>query len=152
MKMPPIFLDYKASVPSNQTGGVAAFALPGPPGIQLADLGLFSPPPIPAVNRIELKGTVGLQALTGRPIVVFRLFRLADGIAPGLEIFNKRFTPEPAPAESFYTISLHMIDFNVAASSGFIVYRLTGEIANIAGNIANVVGPVTFTGLAVGNL
>jgi hypothetical protein len=69
-----------------------------------------------------------------------------------VEIFNKRFTPEPAPAESFYTISLHMIDFNVVASSGFIVYRLTGEIANLPGNTANVIGPVTFTGLIVGNL
>jgi hypothetical protein len=150
--MPEIFLDYKASVPSGQTGGIAPIPLPAAPGVQLADLGIFIVSPVPAQNRIELKGTIGFQVLTGRPIALFRIFRLADGTPPGVEIFNKRLTPEPAPSESFYTVSYQMIDFNVAAATGFIVYRLTGEIINLPGNTANVVGPITFTGLAVGNL
>jgi hypothetical protein len=150
--MPETFLDYKASVPSSRTGGVPPIALPAPPGTQLADLGISIVPPVPAVNRIELKGTLGLQALTGTPIVIFRIFRQATGAGPQVEIFNKRITPEPAPAESFYTMSFLTIDFNVAASNGFIIYRLTGEVANLPGNTASVVGPVTFTGLAVGNL
>lgn len=148
--MPEIFLDYKASEPRSVVG--APTALPGTPGIQLADLGIFIAPPVTSPNRIELKGTIGLQALTGNPIVVFRIFRLSDGVPPGIQIFNKQQTLEPAPAESFFTISLHMIDFNVPASTGFIVYRLTGEISNFPGNTASVVGPVVFTGLAVGNL
>jgi hypothetical protein len=150
--LPEIFLDYKASEPSNSTGGVPAFPLPGSPGVQLADLGIFIAPPVPAVNRIELKGTVGVQAVTGTPIVIFRIFRLPNGIGPGLEIFNKEQTMEPAPAESFYTMSFLMIDFNVVASTGFIQYVLRGEVSNPVGNTANVVGPVTFTGLAVGNI
>jgi hypothetical protein len=150
--VPEIFLDYKASVPSNMTGGVPAIALPGAPGVQLADLGIFIPPPVPMPNRVELKGTLGIQALTGTPLAVFRIFRLANGIGPGVQIFNKEQTLEPAPAEAFYTLSFLMIDFNVSASTGFIVYRLTGELSNPIGNTANVVGPVTFTGLAVGNL
>jgi hypothetical protein len=150
--MPEIVLDYKASEPSNQTGGVPAFALPVSPGIQLADLGIFIVPPVPATNRIELKGTVGLQALTGTPVVVFRIFRLTNGVGPAVEIFNERFKPEPAPAEAFYTASFHTIDFNVAASSGFIVYQLTGEVLPAPVGTVNVVGPVTFTGLAIGNI
>ncbi|OLS34055.1 hypothetical protein [Bacillus sp. MRMR6] len=149
--MPEIILDYKASEPSNQTGGVPAFPLPVG-GIQLADLGIFIVPPVPATNRIELKGTIGIQALTGTPVVIFRIFRQADGVGPEVEIFNKRVTPEPAPAEAFYTVSFSTIDFNVAASSGFIVYRLRGEVLSVPAGTVNVVGPVTFTGLAVGNI
>ena len=149
--MSEIVLDYKASVPSNQTGGLPAFALPVG-GTELADLGIFIVPPVPATNRIELKGTVGMQALTGTPVVLLRIFRLDNGMGPAVEIFNKRFTPEPAPAEAFYTASFHTIDFNVAAASGFIVYRLTGEILPAPVGTVNVVGPVTFTGLAIGNI
>lgn len=150
--MSVVILDYKASVPDNQTGGVPPIILPGSPGTQLADLGEFIIPPVPALNRIELKGTIGLQALTGTPIVIFRIFRLANGAPPSVEIFNKRLTPEIAPAESFYTVSFSTIDFNVSASTGFIVYQLTGEIANTGANTASVIGPVTFTGLAIGYL
>jgi hypothetical protein len=149
--MPEIILDYKASEPSNQTGGAPAIPLPAA-GVQLADLGLFIQPPIPATNRIELKGTVGLQALTGAPVVFFRIFRQANGVGPDVEIFNKRFTPEPAPAESFYTVSFSTIDFNVAAASGFIVYKLRGEVLAAPVGTANVIGPITFTGLALGNI
>ena len=149
--MPENILDYKASEPSNQTGGVPAFALPVG-GIQLADLGIFIVPPVPAINRIELKGTVGLQALTGTPVVFLRIFRQVNGVGPDVEIFNTRFTPEPAPAEAFYTASFQMIDFNVAASSGFIVYKLRGEVLLAPVGTVNVVGPITFTGLAIGNI
>jgi hypothetical protein len=149
--MPEIILDYKASEPSNQIGGLPAFSLPVG-GIQLADLGIFIVPPVPAANRIELKGTVGLQALTGTPVVFLRIFRQVNGVGPDIEIFNTRFTPEPAPAEAFYTSSFQTIEFNVAASSGFIVYKLRGEVLAAPAGTVNVVGPITFTGLAVGNI
>lgn len=149
--MPEIILDYKASEPSNQTGGTPAIPLT-PAGVQLADLGIFFTPPGPATNRIELKGTVGLQALTGTPVVFLRIFRQANGVGPDVEIFNKEFTPEIAPAETFYTISFSTIDFNVAASSGFIVYKLRGEVLAAPVGTANVIGPITFTGLAIGNI
>jgi len=145
-------LDYKASVPSSTSGGIAPIALPAAPAsIQLADLGIFIVPPVPSSNRIELKGTVGLQALTGNSNVVLRIFRLADGVSPGLEIFNKTLTAESAPAETFYTASFSTIDFNVSASTGFIVYNLTGEVTS-AETSASVIGPIAFTGLAIGNV
>jgi len=155
--MAEIILDYKATVPSNGIGGVIpSGVLPAPlgasPGIQLANLGIFIAPPVPQPNRVELKGTVGVQATAGTPIVVFRLFRQPDGAGPLVQIFNKQFTAEPAPAESLYTMSFHTIDFNVNAASGFIVYYLTGEVANAPGSTATVTGPVTFTALAIGNL
>jgi hypothetical protein len=152
--MPEIILDYKASQPSNQTGGTPAFPLPVSPalGIQLADLGIFMMPPIPTINRIELKGTVGLQAVSGTPVVEFQLTRQPDGVGPEIEIFNKRFTLEPAPAEGFYTASFHTIDFNADAASGFIVYRLRGRVLDVPVGVVNVVGPITFTGIAVGNI
>lgn len=150
--MPEIILDYKASEPSNQTGGAPAFSLPVSPGIILADLGLFIVPPVPATNRIELKGTVGIQAVTGTPIVVFRIFRLANGVGPAVEVFNKQITAEPSPAEAFYTVSFSTVDFNVAASSGFIVYQLTGEVLPAPAGTVNVVGPITCTGMAVGTI
>ncbi|UQD51861.1 exosporium protein C [Bacillus methanolicus] len=149
--MPEIILDYKASEPSNQTGVVPAFALPVG-GTQLADLGIFIVPPVPAINRIELKGTVGLQALTGTPVVFLRIFRQVNGMGPDVEIFNARFTPEPSPAEAFYTASFLTIDFNVSAATGFIIYKLRGEILAAPAGTVNVVGPVSFTGLAVGNI
>lgn len=149
--MPEIILDYKASEPSNQIGGAPAFALPVG-GVQLADLGIFIVPPVPAINRIELKGTVGLQALTGTPVVFIRIFRQVNGVGPDVEIYNDRFTPEIAPAEAFYTTSFHMIDFNVSAATGFIVYKLRGEVLAAPAGTVNVVGPVSFTGLAVGNI
>lgn len=150
--MPEIILDYKASLPSNQTGGGPAFALLVTPGIQLADLGIFMVPPVPAENRVELKGTVGIQVLSGTPVVRFRITRLEDGVGPEVEIFNKQFTPEPAPAEAFYTASFHTIDINVAAASGFIVYRLMGEILPAPAGSVNVVGPISLTGIAIGNI
>ncbi len=150
--MAEILLDYKSSVPSNQTNGTPPFPLPVTPGIQLADLGIFITPPVPATNRIELKGTVGLQAVTGAPVVFLRIFRQVNGMGPEVEIFNTRFTPEPAPFEEFYTASFDTIDFNVTAASGFIVYRLTGEVLAAPAGTVNVVGPISFTGLAIGNI
>lgn len=152
--MPETILDYKASVPSSVTGGITPIAITAAPGVQLADLGIFITPPVPASNRIELKGTVGLQALTGTPTVILRIFQLVNGAGPGLQIFNTEQTLEsaaiPLPGEIFYTLSFHMIDFNVSSSTGFIQYVLTAELG--AGGTANVVGPITFTGLAVDSL
>lgn len=149
--MAEVILDYKASEPSSFTNGGAPVPLPLA-GVQLADLGIFIAPPIPVSNRVELKGTVGIQALSGNPVVTFRIFRLTDGIGPGVEIFNKRLTAEPAPAESFYTVSFHMIESDVAAASGFIVYQLFGEVTNAPAGTASAIGPITFTGLAIGGL
>ncbi|MDN8592601.1 hypothetical protein Q0V21_28165 [Paenibacillus sp. 11B] len=144
-------LDYKASVPSNQIGGIADIPLTVSPGVQLADLGIFITPPIPAVNRVELKGTLGLQGISGNPIVTVTITRLPDNIGPGSVIFTKQINIEAqALTEIFYTSSFSTIDFNVTSATGLIVYTLTAQIA-AAGNVANVVGPITFTGMAIGS-
>ena len=83
-------LDYKASVPTSTIGGIAPIVIPVSPGIQLADLGIFIVPPVPPTNRVDLKGTVGLEGIAGNPIVTLKIFRLTDGISPGIEILASK--------------------------------------------------------------
>ncbi|MDG0812231.1 exosporium protein C [Cohnella rhizosphaerae] len=144
-------LDYKASVPSSVLGGTAPLTIPVAPGLQLANLGIFIVPPVPLSNRVELKGTVGIQATAGNPAITIRVFRVPDNVGSGIQIFSKALNVESgALAERFYTASFSTIDFNVAAATGFIVYNLTIEASAAAS--ANVIGPITFTGLAIGNV
>ncbi|MDO7905381.1 hypothetical protein Q5741_03020 [Paenibacillus sp. JX-17] len=142
-------LDFKASVPANQFGSITPIPLPITPGVLLADLGIFIVPPVPQPNRVDLKGTIGLNSITAAsPTVTIRIFRLNDNTGPGVEIFNKRLTVEgSANTELIYTASFSTIDFNVAPTSGFVVYQLFAESSAVG--TVTVVGPVTFTGLAV---
>jgi hypothetical protein len=144
-------LDYKASVPANITGGTS-IVLPVNPGIQIADLGMFIGDPLVTNNRIELKGTVGLLGVAGNPNVEFRIYRLPDNVAPGTMIFNKVLTVEStALTEIYYTASFSTIDFNVTTTTGFVVYQLTAQVET-GGTNATVIGPITFTGMAIGNV
>lgn len=135
-------LDFKASVPSNTNGGSPPLlinAAPFPP-LVLADLGIFLTPPAPASNRVELVATVGIRAISGVPRILFQITR------DGNIIFTTAASAEPS-FDNFYTVTFETVDFNV--SSGFHVYTLTAQVVNPPAT-ANVVGPVTFSGLAIG--
>lgn len=135
-------LDYKASVP-NSTASSTLITVPlSPSNVQLADLGLFLTPPVPMPNRVRLIATVGIQNLSNTiQQVVFRVFR------DGNPIFSTQQGLEPPDDEQFYTVSMQALDFNVP--SGFHVYTLTVErLTATAGDV--VVGPITFTCLAIG--
>lgn len=135
-------LNYKASEPSNATGGIAAIPIPASPAnTVLADLGIFLAPPAPQPNRVRLIATVSLQTTAiGVDQILFRIFR------DGNQIFNTQQSVDFVGFENFYTVSMQAIDFNV--SSGFHVYTLTVE--RLTGTNTVVVGPITFSGLAIG--
>lgn len=139
-------LDYKASEPSSISGSDSIFVPQSPANFQIADLGLFLTPPVPSPNHVRLIANLGIQNISIGVVqqVVFRIFRDEN------EIFRTQqgldFTGVGGD-EQFYTVSLQALDFNVP--SGFHVYTLTVErLTATVGDV--VIGPITFSGLAIG--
>ncbi|MCJ8010226.1 exosporium protein C [Paenibacillus sp. KQZ6P-2] len=99
---------------------------------------------IPAVNaqpnRVELVATVGVKGVTGIVQILFRIFR------DGVEIFNTQQGIESAGSEQNYAVTFQAVDRNVKA--GTHVYTVTAE-NRTANTRADVVGPISFSGLAV---
>jgi len=91
-------------------------------------------------NRVELVATVGVRGVTGIAQILFRIFR------DGAEIFNTIQGIESAGSEQNYAVTFQAIDKNVRA--GTHVYTLTAENGT-ANTRADVVGPISFSGLAV---
>ncbi|MCM3698448.1 exosporium protein C [Paenibacillus macerans] len=91
-------------------------------------------------NRVDLVATVGVRGITGIAQILFRIFR------DGKEIFNTQQGIESAASEQNYAVTFQAEDRNVRA--GAHVYTVTAE--NLTANTkAAVVGPVSFSGLAV---
>lgn len=91
-------------------------------------------------NRVELVATVGVRGITGIGQILFRVSR------DGTEIFNTVAGIESTGSEQNYVVTFQAIDRNVATGSH--LYVLTAE--NLTPNtIVNVVGPVSFSALAV---
>lgn len=91
-------------------------------------------------NRVELVATVGVRGITGIAQILFRIFR------DGREIFNTIQGIESAGSEQNYAVTFQSIDRNV--SSGNHVYTVTAE-NQTANTRVDVVGPISFSGLAV---
>ncbi|WP_082053752.1 exosporium protein C [Gordoniibacillus kamchatkensis] len=91
-------------------------------------------------NRVELVATVGVRGVTGIAQIRFRIWR------DGMQIFTAQQGVESAGSERNYTVSFQAIDRNVRA--GTHVYTVTAE-NRTAGTTAAIVGPVSFSGLAV---
>lgn len=153
--MANVILDYKASVPDNTFGGAAPQPIPQIPNqLLLADLGMFLSEltPSAASNRVYLSADVGIRSQLGslfNNAVFFRIYR------DGQEIFNTSVGLQATPVlpAHDYNITFNMIDEGVPF--GFHVYQLIVQAAIANTNlavftIAQVVGPVTFSGLAVG--
>lgn len=91
-------------------------------------------------NRVDLVATVGVRGVTGIAQILFRIFR------DGKEIFNTQQGIESAASEQNYAVTFQAEDRNVR--SGTHVYTVTAE--NLAANTrADIVGPISFSGLAV---
>ncbi len=92
-------------------------------------------------NRVELVATVGVRGVRGTAQILFRVTR------DGTEIFNTRVGIESSSgSEQNYAVTFQAVDRNVAAGSH--LYRVTAE--NLTANTrVDVVGPVSFSGLAV---
>lgn len=91
-------------------------------------------------NRVDLVATVGVRGVTGIAQIRFRIFR------DGREIFNTQQGIESAGSEQNYAVTFQAEDRNVRA--GAHVYTLTAE-NRTANTRADVVGPISFSGLAV---
>lgn len=91
-------------------------------------------------NRVELVATVGVRGITGIAQILFRIFR------DGREIFNTIQGIESAGSEQNYVVTFQAIDRNLR--SGNHVYTVTAE-NQTANTRVDVVGPISFSGLAV---
>jgi len=131
-------------MPANGQTGFTPIPIPVAPTapVPLADLGIFLSisPPAPTVNRVELVATVGIQSTLGIPHVQFRILR------DGSEIFNTVQGAENGE-EEFVTVTFEAVDFNVPL--GFHTYTLDAQVLDV-GTTAQVVGPISFSGLAIG--
>lgn len=91
-------------------------------------------------NRVDLVATVGVRGVTGISQILFRVFR------DGVEIYNTLQGIESAGSEQNYAVTFQAEDKNV--KSGIHTYTVTAE-NRTANTRADVVGPISFSGLAV---
>lgn len=91
-------------------------------------------------NRVDLVATVGVRGVTGIAQILFRVFR------DGREIFNTQQGIESTGSEQNYAVTFQAEDRNVR--TGAHVYTLTAE-NRTANTRADVVGPLSFSGIAV---
>ncbi|TDF96382.1 exosporium protein C [Paenibacillus piri] len=91
-------------------------------------------------NRVDLVVSVGVRGVKGIGQIRFRIFR------GGKEIFNTQQGIESAGSEKNYVVTFQAEDRNVRA--GTHGYTVTAE--NLTANTrVDVVGPISFSGLAV---
>jgi len=135
-------LDYHATEPLSIFNPGNAFQIPQSPfKILLASIQINIPSSATLNNRVELISTVGVEGITNIAQIVFRIFR------NGQEIYNTQVGAESSDSEINYAFTFQAIDFNLASGTNF--YQLTAENAT-PDTQANVVGPVNFSGLAIG--
>ncbi|WP_261131875.1 hypothetical protein [Bacillus sp. Marseille-Q3570] len=133
--------DYNVSAPASSNGALNRAIPASPSTIKLAEFGLSIPT---NTNHVELTGSVGWEATLGNPIVLIKLFR-------GSQIIFTTTSQIDISVENNRTVSFNAVDFNVPA--GPQAYSITIELTNSLGllNQGAVIGPVTYTGMAIGN-
>jgi hypothetical protein len=134
-------LDYFVSAPSKSNNSLNRTVPASPGNIKLAEFGLSIPNPS---NFVELTATVGWQATLGNPVVLFKIFR-------GTQIIFTTTDEIDLTLANTKTLAFNTVDFNVP--TGQQKYTLTVELTNDLPllNSAAVIGPVTFSGFAIGN-
>ncbi|MCF6410203.1 hypothetical protein [Pseudalkalibacillus salsuginis] len=132
-------LDYFVSAPATSNGSLNRVVPASPSTMKLAEFGLSLPT---QAQQVELTATVGWETTAGSPIVLFKIFR-------GTQIIFTTTSQIDITVETSRTVAFNAVDFNVPA--GRQVYSLTVELTNPVGllNQASVIGPVTFTGIAI---
>ncbi|NOU73994.1 exosporium protein C [Paenibacillus sp. LMG 31458] len=133
-------LDKNAVQPLSRFNLSRSFMIPrSPKRVSLATIQLRIPANAQP-NRVELVATIGVRGITGIAQILFRIFR------DGREIFNTKTGIESVGSEQNYAITFQAIDKNVR--SGNHIYTVTAE-NQTANTRADVVGPISFSGLAV---
>ncbi|MCR8844916.1 exosporium protein C [Paenibacillus sp. SC116] len=134
-------LDKATSQPRSRFNlGSSTIIRRSPARSSLASIRLRIPSANAQPNRVELVATVGVRGVTGIAQVLFRIFR------DGNEIFNTVQGIESSGSEQNYVVTFQAINRNVPAGSH--VYTVTAE-NQTANTRADVVGPISFSGLAV---
>ncbi|SES17566.1 exosporium protein C [Psychrobacillus sp. OK032] len=134
-------IDYQAAQPIRRVNLNNPIMIPRSPlRVSLANIRI-SIPSGATRNRVELIATVGVHGVTGTSQILFRIFR------DGREIFNTQVGVESdTTSEVNYVETFQAIDFNVG--QGTHVYQVTAQNLT-SGTEAAVVGPVSFSGLAI---
>lgn len=134
-------LDYQATEPLSTFNPNTAFPIPQAPfRVLLASIQINIPGTASRNNHVELLASIGVAGVTGISQIVFRVFR------NGKEIYNTQDGVESAGSEQNYIFTFQAIDSNLPAGTSS--YQVFAE--NITPNTqANVVGPVSFSGLAI---
>lgn len=138
--MAKTLLDYNSTVVTPVTNGVN-IPIPVVGGVQIAGVSVFLDPADPAslTNRVELKATIGVEALTDTPNILVRIWRAGTEIFYGLVELEDAFN-------DWGLISVHMVEH---APLGVQNYQLIVENQD-NNSTARVVGPVVFTATAIG--
>lgn len=134
-------LDYQATEPLSTFNPETAFPIPQTPfKVLLASIQINIPGTASRNNSVELLASIGVAGVTDISQIVFRVFR------NGKEIYNTQDGVESAGSEQNYIFTFQAIDSNLIAGANF--YQVFAE--NITPNAqANIVGPFSFSGLAI---
>jgi len=135
-------IDYQATEPIRKVNNNNPVAIPHSPKlIVLASIRITVPRRNANKNSVELISTVGVLGVSGTSQILFKIFR------DGKEIFRAQEGIESdTTSEVNYIVTFQAIDMNVGQGTHF--YEMTAEnITN--GTEAAVVGPISFSGLAV---
>ncbi|PGB06374.1 exosporium protein C [Bacillus toyonensis] len=134
-------IDYQAIQPINKTDATT-FTIPDSPNKAiLANIELKIPIKDSRNNRVELIATVGVKGITDISQILFRVFR------NNIEIFHTQVSIRSTDSEQYYVETFQTINKNI--SCGIHEYTLTVENLTSAAS-ADVIGPLTFSALAIG--
>lgn len=135
-------IDYQATEPIRKVNNNNPIAIPhSPRRLVLASIRIAIPRRNANNNHVELIATVGVRGISGTSQILFKIFR------DGREIFRAQEGVESdSGSEVNYIVTVQAIDTNVGQGSH--LYQVTAEnMTN--GTEAAVVGPISFSGLAV---
>ncbi|RUT29166.1 hypothetical protein EJP77_15745 [Paenibacillus zeisoli] len=129
-------IDFGKSIAASLSQSINVPILGAPQQNVLSEYGLF----VPEGGQALINATVGLQTTLGVPDLLFTILR------NGSQIFTIR--TGGLAVNAFNDVSFSFVDTNVP--QGYYAYTLVVSITNpIELNLANVIGPVIFSGLSL---
>ncbi|HEY2494196.1 MAG TPA: hypothetical protein VGI33_14985 [Paenibacillus sp.] len=129
-------VDFGKSIASSSSQSITLPILGSPTSNTLAEFGLN----VSAGGNVLLNATIGLQTTLGTPDLLFTVLR------SGAQIFTIRSSG--LAVNSFNPVSFSFVDTNVPA--GYYAYTvIVSNTSVIALNVANVIGPIIFSGLSL---
>lgn len=129
-------VDFGRSVPAEFTDSTLLPILSSPSSLILAQFGLQ----VEQDGQVILNATVGTQTTLGEPDVLYSFIRgnILISTAKATSLSQNQFN----------LASLSFVD--LTAPPGYLSYTLTAEITNnVLSHRANVIGPISFSGLSI---